>query len=228
MSVVSTIKGWIGEKTVQFGMWLQLDDNIYKRYHNVIIQSENGTTQIDHILLSIYGIFVIETKNYNGWIYGGETQKNWTQVLFGKKSQFQNPLHQNYKHTKSLAQYLHVDHRKIYSVIIFIGEDVELKSEFPSNVLTGNLSAYIQKFTKIMFDNSEIKRIENQLNQIKNSQNILSSYKHIKNVKTRYSDNTKCPKCGGELIKRIAKNGPNAGNEFLGCGNFPKCRYVRG
>lgn len=44
--------------------------------------SQNGTTQIDHILLSPYGIFIIETKNYQGWIFGGERQKSWTQKIY--------------------------------------------------------------------------------------------------------------------------------------------------
>lgn len=112
MSIANMFKGWIGEKAVQFGMWMKLDGNIYKKFHNIIIKTADGTTQIDHVLLSVYGIFVIETKNYKGWIYGGATQKQWTQVLFGKKSQFQNPLHQNYKHTKALSEYLRVDHKK--------------------------------------------------------------------------------------------------------------------
>ena len=226
MSIANIFKGWIGEKAVQFGIWLKLDKNTYRRYHGLILPTENGTTQIDHVLLSIYGIFVIETKNYGGWIYGGETQREWTQVFFGKKNKFQNPLHQNYKHTKALASHLNVAHNKIHSIVMFIG-DAELKTEFPPNVLTGGLAAYVKNFKEVVFDESEIKKIAEILAAKKDGQNILSSYKHVKDVKNRYQNSTVCPKCGGELIKRIAKKGPSAGKEFLGCGNYPKCRYVK-
>jgi restriction system protein len=86
MSLANIFKGWIGEKTAQFGMWLKLDKNTYRRFHNLILPTENGTTQIDHVLLSVYGIFVVETKNYEGWIYGDKTQREWTQVFLRKIS----------------------------------------------------------------------------------------------------------------------------------------------
>ena len=72
MLMLNIFKGWMGEKETQLGLWMKLDSNTYKRFHNIIIQTKNGTTQIDHIILSRYGIFVIETKNYNGWIFGGK------------------------------------------------------------------------------------------------------------------------------------------------------------
>ena len=96
------LSGWIGEKTTAFGMWLSLDSNIYRRFHNIIIPTNNGTTQIDHIIVSPFGLFVIETKNYKGWIFGSEKQSKWTQSLYGKKYTFQNPLRQNYKHQLAL------------------------------------------------------------------------------------------------------------------------------
>ena len=166
MSIANIFKGWIGEKAVQFGIWLKLDKNTYRRYHGLILQTENGTTQIDHVLLSIYGIFVVETKNYGGWIYGGETQREWTQVFFDKKNKFQNPLHQNYKHTKALASHLNVAHNKIHSIVMFIG-DAELKTEFPPNVLTGGLAAYIKNFKEVVFDESEIKKMQKYWRQRK-------------------------------------------------------------
>jgi len=114
-------KGWIGEKSAQLGMWVTLNDDIYRRYHDVILKTDGGTTQIDHVVVSMYGIFVIETKNYSGWIFGGEKQPQWTQVLFGKKSTFQNPLRQNYRHTMELSRAIGVPHDKIHSIVFFIG-----------------------------------------------------------------------------------------------------------
>lgn len=64
-------KGNAGEKAVSRKL-SRLPKEEYKVLNNVMLATSKGTTQIDHIILSIYGIFVIETKNYNGWIYGGE------------------------------------------------------------------------------------------------------------------------------------------------------------
>ena len=224
--MLNIFKGWMGEKETQLGMWMKLDSNTYKRFHNIIIQTKNGTTQIDHIILSRYGIFVIETKNYNGWIFGGKDQRFWTQALFGTKNRFQNPLHQNYKHTRALADYLKIDHSKIHSIVFFIGDNVELKSDFPPNIMTSGLSSYIKKFNEFLFSDTEIIRLEQYLKQSKNN-NTISTKQHIHILKERYSSDTICPRCGGELVRRIAKTGPRAGSEFLGCSKFPDCRYIK-
>src|SRR5512142_2488934 len=91
-----TAKGWLGEKITSAGMWASLDSDIYQRLDNVIVPSSNGTTQIDHVIISKYGIFVIETKNMHGWIFGNTNDDRWTESIFGTKHQFQNPLRQNY------------------------------------------------------------------------------------------------------------------------------------
>ena len=60
-----------------------MNDAVYRRFHDVIVPARNGTTQIDHVLVSCYGIFVVETKNYNGWIFGDEHAAQWTVSHFG-------------------------------------------------------------------------------------------------------------------------------------------------
>jgi hypothetical protein len=224
MSLISTFKGWVGETSTQFGMWVKLDEKVYKRFHDLILQTETGSTQIDHVLLSRFGIFVIETKNYEGWIYGGQKQRNWTQNLFGKKFQFQNPLHQNYKHTKALSECLELDHAKIHSIIFFAG-DADLKGQFPPNVMSQGLSAYIKGFQSVIFSDVELDRLYYRLEQIKDGQTLWSTRQHVQNLKERYTSTSQCPKCAGALVERTIKNGPKAGETFLGCSAFPKCRY---
>jgi len=114
------IKGWLDEKMTAFGMWLKLDPKVYRRINNVILPARNGTTQIDHVVVSIYGLFVIETKNMDGWIFGSAQQETWTQQFFKKKLKFQNPLRQNYRHTRCLAEFLNLDHDLLHSVVFFI------------------------------------------------------------------------------------------------------------
>ena len=69
-------EGWFGEKKTQVKLWFSLNKELYRRFHDVIIPSSNGTTQVDHILVSPFGLFIVETKNLKGWIYGSETQSN--------------------------------------------------------------------------------------------------------------------------------------------------------
>jgi len=205
-------------------MWAKLDSETYKRFHNIILGTRNGTTQIDHVLLSRFGIFVIETKNYNGWIFGAKDQRLWTQVLYGKKHSFQNPLHQNYRHVKALSEHLRIEPGKIYSVVFFIGE-AELKTDLPPNVLVSGLSAYIRQFDRVIIDDSELVRLEQEFTRLRSQS--ASTHEHVSSLKQRYSSSTICPKCGSPLVRRIAKQGRQAGSEFLGCSSFPTCKYVK-
>src|SRR5690606_8837661 len=88
---------------------------------NVTLNTPDGTTQIDHVFLSPYGIFVLETKNMSGWIFGSEKQAQWTQKLYKRTFKFQNPLRQNYKHLKALEATLGVNPENLHSVITFAG-----------------------------------------------------------------------------------------------------------
>jgi hypothetical protein len=89
-------KGKLGEFLVNIAAYFALDKNQYHILKNITINDHNATTQIDHIIVSNYGIFVIETKNMKGWIFGDQNQKIWTQKIYRYTNKFQNPLHQNY------------------------------------------------------------------------------------------------------------------------------------
>jgi len=67
-------KGMIGEAWGTFAAWVRLPADNYHRIHNVTLPTPDGTMQIDHIFVSRFGIFVVETKNMKGWIFGGEHQ----------------------------------------------------------------------------------------------------------------------------------------------------------
>jgi restriction system protein len=219
------IKGWLGEKMTTFGMWLKLDREVYRRVHNVILPARNGTTQIDHVVVPIYGLFVIETKNMDGWIFGSAEQQTWTQQFFKKKFKFQNPLRQNYRHTRCLAEFLGLNHDLLHSVAFFIG-DTQLKTTLPNNVLTEGLSGYIKSFTRPVLTSARVVEIENQLQALKAGLTVSRS-EHLQSLDRRHESVTRCPKCGGELVRRLAKRGAMAGNAFYGCANYPRCRYTK-
>lgn len=127
-------KGLIGELLVNIAIKIRLDKSLYHLMNNVTLPTEDGSTQIDHILVSQYGVFVIETKNMSGWIFGSEHQKVWTQNIYKQKHKFQNPLHQNYKHAKTIESILGLDGEKVFSVVVFVG-DSTFKTEVPPNTI---------------------------------------------------------------------------------------------
>lgn len=86
---------------------------------------DSSSTQIDHILVSTKGIFVIETKHYKGWIFGNSKSKMWSQIIYKNKYRFQNPLHQNYKHVKEIQRILDfLEARFIHNIVVFSGKSV--------------------------------------------------------------------------------------------------------
>lgn len=225
-SIGNSLKGWYGEFQVNLGYSLILDNNIYKKIKNITIDTGNGTTQIDHIIVSIYGIFVIETKNYNGWIFGNESSKSWTQSVFGKKNSFQNPLMQNYKHIKSLQKLLELNENHFHSLVLFIGEST-FKTEMPENVIDRDFSTYILRKKTHLLSVAEVDEVVRKIETQRKADTFKTSREHRSSLKERYSDNTKCPKCDSALTIRTTKSGANAGRNFYGCTNFPKCRYMR-
>ena len=99
------IKGWFGETAVAV-ILSRLNPEEYQTINDVIVKTKRGTSQIDHVVISLYGIFVIETKNYKGWITGTDYSEQWTKNMYGKKYKFRNPIIQNYGHVKALEEVL--------------------------------------------------------------------------------------------------------------------------
>lgn len=112
------IKGKMGEFNVAT-ILSTLSRNDYHIFNNIIVPSKYGTTQIDHVVVSIYGIFVIETKNYKGLIYGGDNAETWTKNMWGNKYSFRNPLKQNYGHVKSLQAIIDVSQNVFVPIVVF-------------------------------------------------------------------------------------------------------------
>jgi hypothetical protein len=104
--------------------------------NHITLKFKDRTTQIDHILVSRFGVFVIETKDYNGWIFADANHKQWTQVLFGRKFKFQNPILQNILHKQAVESLLEfLPSSAIQSVVVFVGK-AEFKTNKPSGVFT--------------------------------------------------------------------------------------------
>lgn len=180
-------KGWDGELTTKLMQWWYLDRKIYHALNNIYLPTfGRGITQIDHIIISIYGIFVIETKNYNGWIYGKKYEKNWTQVLHQTKPRFTNPLHQNYGHIKNISEILKIPENKFHSIIMFIGE-CEFKTEMPNNVLLKGYIKYIKSKTEKILTEKEVTNTIEGIKAYRKPNNYKTRKKHIEYIKNTYT-----------------------------------------
>src|SRR5690606_38854588 len=118
----SAVKGWFGEQRVRKLIRSRLDPSIYREFYNVTVRTERGTTQIDHVYVSPFGVFVIETKNLSHWIHGRRHDRNWIQNVYGKRIPFPNPIWQNLAHIKALGTLLDLSGDKFRSVIVFVGD----------------------------------------------------------------------------------------------------------
>jgi hypothetical protein len=177
----SKYKGWDGELTVKLMQWFYLDKKTYHVFNNVILPNfGGGTTQIDHIIVSVYGIFVVETKNMNGWIYGSEKDSKWTQVFFNKKYSFQNPLRQNYKHIKTISEILKISEIN-FTLLSCSSVNVNSKQKCPktcfSRVTPNTLKAKLKKSLQKNKSPTSLKALQltNYLPALKQKENTLTT-----------------------------------------------------
>ena len=261
---------------------------------NVYIPKENGeTSEIDVLMICSKGIFVFESKNYSGWIFGSENQKNWYQTLpagrgRSHKEHFYNPIIQNRSHIKHLKSFLG-EEIPMRSIIVFSDRCTLKNIQIESNDINVTkrynvasvVSAICNQAHNNLLNENHICNIYNTLYpftqvdetvklqhiaNIHNTQNIksiihsqpaytppvISQQEEIKPVEATQSNvivnelshpvdivkesngiepqvskNLKCPWCNGNLILRRATRGANAGNQFYGCSNYPKCKYIQ-
>ena len=97
-------KGTIGEDEID-GILQRLNPDNYIVLRNLVLLNNNSTHQIDHVVVSNYGIFVIETKNYSGFVKGSDKYNKWIQFFGRKKYFFLNPVIQNKGHIKAIETF---------------------------------------------------------------------------------------------------------------------------
>jgi restriction system protein len=227
MSFKAFIKGWWGEVQGTLAKKIFLNASIYFDLNNITLPTANGSTQIDHVIVSRYGVFVVESKNMKGWIFGEEHSPQWTQVLYDNKYLFQNPLRQNYRHTKALSEFLNIDHNKFFSVIMFWG-DCKFKTAMPDHVLNRGYTAYIKSKTTVLFSDEQVQDIVTAIQQGRLPKNYATHKKHVADLKKRFEQPPPsiCPQCNSRLVLRTARTGNHAGSQFYGCSQYPACRYM--
>lgn len=220
------VKGYLGEKRVA-AILAFLPSDKYKIINDVLIESNGKTIQIDHIVISIYGIFVIETKNYTGWITGSDNSEYWTKNMFGNKYKFYNPVKQNKAHILALNRQLGIRFNNFISIVVFTN-NADLRINTTHNVIyISQIKSLIKEYIDIKFSESDVQKICEKVFLL----NVLSSKarkRHITEVKSTIANKQSllqqgiCPRCGHNLVLRRGKYG-----KFFGCSNYPKCKFTK-
>lgn len=269
---------------------------------NLYIPKKDGkTTEIDILMICSKGVFVFESKNFSGWIFGDECQKDWYQTLpkgrgKSQKEHFHNPIMQNNAHIKHLKAFLG-EKIPMRSIIVFSErctlKDIKIRSSEIHVInrydVVGIVNDIFNHTPDELLSENEIAVLYNKLypytqvdsaikqNHIQNTQNDRNTYSipqitipadtslpseneeqsqeeevktlSIEMIEKREEDTEKsqdnifksdptnredkefqirkCPNCGGDLILRIATRGAKIGNQFYGCSNYPKCKYIQ-
>lgn len=155
--------------------------------NHVTLRHRGVTTQIDHILVSRFGVFVIETKDYTGWIFANADHATWTQVTFNDKFKFQNPIHQNYLHIKAVQELLDfVPASAIQSVVVFVG-DAEFKTDMPSGVFTlPKLVAHLKSCTEEVLSLNRVQFCVGRLETARLKVSQQTDLEHVQALRQRY------------------------------------------
>lgn len=217
-----------------------------------LLKSNGKTTELDVVLLCPSGIFVFESKNYSGWIFGSEDENMWTQTLPKgnggvHKESFFNPIIQNKVHVENMKRIVGRN-VPVYSIVVFSDrctlKKMKIRSEDVHVIQLRDLVRTMRKIrgrTPNALKAEDIKVLYNKLypsSQVSDkvkAQHILDIESSSKNtaddrniVKSAMKTNTMvCPHCGSALVLRTAKKGKNVGKQFYGCTAYPKCQYVR-
>ncbi|MBQ0157631.1 MAG: NERD domain-containing protein [Bacteroidales bacterium] len=235
------IKGKRGEALVN--KELQQLPNDYTVLYDVVLPTDKGTTQIDHIVIAKYGVFVIETKNYRGDIYGNDSRKEWTQVIvtpvtyqrkwyktytYVTKNKMYNPVKQSLGHMFRVKEWLKAyPHLPVVPIVVFVGEaDLSHVESTHAVLALHELRTTITNYKTIYLSDEDTAKVVTIL-QAANVRESVSNTEHVAHIKIAKRQTAAtikagiCPRCGGTLIKRSGKYGT-----FYGCSNYPKCRFT--
>lgn len=210
-----------GEKLVSKEL-KKLSEDEYYVLNSILIETKQKTVEIDHVVVSKYGIFVIETKNYYGYIYGDTYKEKWLKYN-NDEIIFKNPTWQNYGHVIALSEVLNLPKEQFISLVCFSGE-TELRIKNGENVVNlYQLNDKILSYKKqIVFD--DIIEIGNKIYDL-DIYNLKTIQKHVEDIqelnirKRELIEKEICPRCGDFLKKEELEH-----EFFLKCTN-PKCTF---
>jgi Nuclease-related domain len=161
----------------------------YHLLNHVTLRVEDGTTQIDHVLVSRFGIFVIETKDYKGWIFAGPHDRYWTQVPYRAKFIFQNPLRQNHRHVRAIQELLNfLPADAVRPAVVFTG-DAEFKTNIPDGVFTvAGFMAFVEGTTQEVMSVNRVQFCVGRLETTRLSITKATDVEHVEGLRRRFGN----------------------------------------
>jgi len=232
--------GKIGESRMKQYL-RRLPSDEYILFHDIMVADSDGnTTQIDHVVVSRFGIFVIETKCYSGWIFGDEKVRVWTQTVprgrgwwsRSERHTFQNPIRQNWRHIYVLAERLALPRKYFMNVVVFVGS-AEFKTALPDSITNeSNIITYIRSFDKLLICSATKDRIVGDIQKLNDSVSESQRANHVHTLCVKHSppptvsvddEPPNCPQCGS-IMRMRHRNSDNA--PFYGCSHYPKCKGI--
>lgn len=221
-----------GERSLRRRLWWLPDDK-YAVINDLLFTNYKGnTTQIDHVVVSPYGIFVIETKNIRGKIFGGDKADKWCSYGRYRDLEFGNPILQNKAHIDALAERLKDFSSVQFVSIIAFNSNADLRVQVSDAhvMYISQVRRFIkrQKTPVMTYETAReiyhyIQSINIKDRTIRRSHTEYAKQSKI-NIERKSAEAIKnglCPKCGGKLVKRQGKYG-----SFYGCSNYPNCKYT--
>ncbi len=205
-------------------------------------KDDGGTTEIDSILILKSGLYVIECKDFSGWIFGSDSDEFWTQTLPSgwngdpARNQFYDPVWQNRNHIKCIRRKLPAYRNVPMRNIVVFGDDSTLMDvTISSDAWVVRDAFFLETIEEIESNSAEViggKDIERIYDILKNDVPVtdevrrshIAEVEHIKEQKAfekNYRGDT-CPRCGASLVRR---NGPYGA--FYACPGYPGCTYRR-
>lgn len=159
------LKGYFGELSVKRELKKIASENTVI-LHDLLLSNGRSTTQLDHVVISEYGVFAIETKNYSGLITGGEWDQKWQQQTSSGLHVIPNPVRQNYRHIQTLRPLVTQESTvPIHSVIVFSDKSqLDVSSERTQVINRRDLRACIRAMCKRpVLSASQVRHIQKQL-----------------------------------------------------------------
>lgn len=213
-------KGDFGENAVAKALGGTITGKQYL-VNDLLFEVSGHSCQIDHVFINHNGVWVIETKNYAGVIYGNENEREWTQALGATVHKHQNPIKQNRTHIYRLKEYLNTDDYFFNAVVFLDRADLtNIQSDCVFSV--DELQIIKDRDTGITLSSDQMEFYYGKLTELKNS-NTVTKAEHIENIHKiqQRIENKICPHCGVKLVPRTGRNG-----DFYGCPNYPTCTFT--
>jgi hypothetical protein len=158
-TVSPRFRGDIAKNRVRRILAAGLKKSRYTILNDVIIPSGGGTTQIDHLVVSRFGLFVIASQYAQGWVSGGEFQQQWKQRYLSRVSRFDNPMHRNTLQKEALQRLLKIPASKLHPIVVMVGQS-GFKTPMPANLLQAEkLISHMRKKTHQLLEGDQVDRL---------------------------------------------------------------------